>query len=253
MKAASTEEITLEGRPVCYQLVRSKTARKLRIRVGLDGIRVVQPEARTSNEIEAFLLSHGEWIIGQLHRIERMQRVRRPHQSNRGQILYRGVPTSVRVEEIAGRRGSNKVVVEEGCLVIRKGENSTTSPSRTLENWLRKQARTEIEQQLDGITRRLQHFPKKVYVMGQRTKWGNCSSRQNLSFNWRLIMAPEFVLRYLVTHEVVHLAVPDHSQKFWLTVQSLCPDMGRAKQWLVVNGQQLHSDFQALTLAEPES
>src|SRR5436305_2288294 len=50
-------------------------------------------------------------------------------------------------------------------------------------------------------------------LMGQPTKWGNCSPLQNLSFNWRLIMAPETVLRYLVTHEAVHLAVPDHSQE----------------------------------------
>src|SRR5712691_5174153 len=48
-------------------------------------------------------------------------------------------------------------------------------------------------------------------------------TRNNLSFNWRLIMAPEFVARYLVTHEAVHLFVPDHSKQFWLTVQSLCP------------------------------
>jgi predicted metal-dependent hydrolase len=71
--------------------------------------------------------------------------------------------------------------------------------------------------------------------MGQRTKWGNCSAGRNLSFNWRLILAPDFVLRYLVTHEAVHLAVPDHSAKFWLTVQSLCPEMERAKQWLRLN------------------
>jgi hypothetical protein len=55
---------------------------------------------------------------------------------------------------------------------------------------------------------------------------------RNLSFNWRPILAPHFVLRYLVTHEAVHLAVPNHSAKFWLTVQSLCPEMERAKQWL---------------------
>lgn len=71
-----------------------------------------------------------------------------------------------------------------------------------------------------------------MYVMGQRTRWGNCSSRRNLSFNWRLILAPDYVLRYLVTHEVVHLAIPDHSAKFWLTVQSLCREAERARQWL---------------------
>ena len=75
--------------------------------------------------------------------------------------------------------------------------------------------------------------------MGQRTKWGNCSALGNLSFNWRLIMAPDFVLRYLVTHEAVHLAIPDHSQKFWLTVRSFCPETERAKQWLSANGHHL--------------
>jgi hypothetical protein len=75
--------------------------------------------------------------------------------------------------------------------------------------------------------------------MDQRTKWGNCSGQKNLSFNWRLILAPDFVLRYLVTHEAVHLAVPDHSAKFWLTVQSLCPETERAKQWLCANHREL--------------
>ena len=79
--------------------------------------------------------------------------------------------------------------------------------------------------------------------MGQRTKWGNCSARRNLSFNWRLILAPDFVLRYLVTHEVVHLAIPDHSAKFWLTVQSLCPETEKAKQWLSTHYAQLTVDL----------
>ena len=54
--------------------------------------------------------------------------------------------------------------------------------------------------------------------MGQRTKWGNCSSLGNLCFNWRLVMVSNFVLRCIVTHEMAHLAIPDHSRKFWLTI-----------------------------------
>ena len=79
--------------------------------------------------------------------------------------------------------------------------------------------------------------------MDQRTKWGNCSSRRNLSFNWRLVLAPDFVLRYLVAHEAVHLAVPDHSTRFWLTVQSICPDAEKAKQWLSRHHAQLNVDL----------
>jgi hypothetical protein len=82
------------------------------------------------------------------------------------------------------------------------------------------------------VTARLKRSPRRLYVMGQRTKRGNCSAKQNLSFNWRLILTPEFVLRNCVTHEAVHLAVPDHSPKFWLAVQSTCPEAQAARRWL---------------------
>jgi predicted metal-dependent hydrolase len=116
-----------------------------------------------------------------------------------------------------------------------------TPVDRSLKSWLRHQARAEIKRHLDAVTTRLRKRYRRVYVMEQRTKWGNCSARQNLSFNWRLILAPDFVLRYLVTHEAVHLNVP--SPKFWLTVQSLCPHTERAKQWLSANGTRLVLEF----------
>lgn len=59
-------------------------------------------------------------------------------------------------------------------------------------------------------------------------------------------MAPDYVLRYIVTHEMVHLAIPDHSQRFWLTVQSMCPNADRARQWLVANGHRLTVDLSEL-------
>ena len=67
--------------------------------------------------------------------------------------------------------------------------------------------------------------------------------QNNSPFKWRLIMAPGYVLRYLVAHEATHLAVPDHSRKFWLTVQSVCPETERAKQWLSRHGHKLLSGF----------
>ena len=103
----------------------------------------------------------------------------------------------------------------------------------------RRQARAAILAELARITPRLGVAPNRVYVMGQRTKWGNCSSRHNLSFNWRLVLAPRFVLQYLVMHEAVHLAIPDHSAKFWLTVQSQCPQTERARQWLSSHAEEL--------------
>ncbi|WP_404789279.1 M48 family metallopeptidase [Altericista sp. CCNU0014] len=243
MKQATLETIDLGGRKVDYHLVQSKTAQKLKVRVGLSGVEVVQPLKRDTQELEAFLEHNQGWIINQLDRAERLSSIRKPLKTTAGEILFRGIPTPIQVEENFQRKGTNKVVFENGTLTILLGVKSHTSPIKSLENWLRRQAKQEISRFLETLTQKLGKSPNKVYVMAQKTKWGNCSSLSNLSFNWRLIMAPDFVLKYLVTHEAVHLVVPDHSKRFWLTVQSLCPEMERAKQWLCANSDRLMTDM----------
>jgi predicted metal-dependent hydrolase len=155
--------------------------------------------------------------------------------------LFRGEPTAVRVIHEAQRLGASRVAVRKGSLVITCGNHA--SPARSLENWLRRHARDEIQRHLEDITPQIKREPRKVYVMGQRTKWGNCSAQGNLSFNWRLIMAPNFVLRYIVAHEATHLAIPDHSQRFWLTLQTMCPELDQARQWLRTHAAELMVDL----------
>jgi predicted metal-dependent hydrolase len=217
------------------------------VRVGIDGVEVVRPDGRNILEIEMFLKSSRDWIMNQLERIEQLRLVRKPFIKNEDAILFRGVMAPIRVEGTARRKGTNKVLYENGQFKIILGIQSNTSAADSLENWLRKKAKEEIRKQIDVLTGKLGRYPHKIYVMGQKTKWGNCSALKNLSFNWRLIMAPDFVLRYLVTHEVVHLEVPDHSKRFWLTVQSLCPEMDRARQWLVANSDRLMMNIQRLS------
>jgi Protein of unknown function DUF45 len=162
---------------------------------------------------------------------------------NAGIFFFRGAPTPVCIEELPYPRRSNRVEWREGALTVVTGAGSRTSSVKTLERWLRRQARTAIQEQVATVATRLDVAPGRLYIMDQRTKWGNCSRMRNLSFNWRVIMAPDYVLRYLVTHETVHLATPDHSQKFWLTVQSICPETQRARQWLVANADRLLVDL----------
>ncbi len=232
MKAVTQQRIVLRGRRVDFNIVVSRTAQQTRIRVGPGGVEVLQPVGVNDEHVSAFLRKNENWVLAQLDRVASLRVLRRPVRQESGEILYRGKPTPVCVDFVDTKARGNRVMLNDGKIVVRRGPETQTEAVRGLENWLRRQARSAIADYLPVVTKRIGAEPGRVYVMGQRTKWGNCSSRRNLSFNWRLILAPDFVLRYLVAHEVVHLVVPDHSAKFWLTVQSLCPDMERAKQWL---------------------
>lgn len=240
------EHIRLNGQEVAYRVVHSKKASKLRIKVSLDGVQIVLPKCREEGAARSFLLANETWVTEQLDRAKRLSRIRRPEESSHGHVLLRGEALPIRVSRNNNWQGPNRVTLDGGILVTTRGSSSRTPLATSLENWFRKEARQSIEKHVADVSIRVKRAPKRIYIMGQRTKWGNCSALGNLSFNWRLIMAPEFVLRYIVTHEVVHLAIPDHSQRFWLTVQSLCPSSERARQWLAANGHRLTVDLRVL-------
>jgi hypothetical protein len=97
------------------------------------------------------------------------------------------------------------------------------------------------------ITARVEHYHSKtggnytsITIRDQKTRWGSCSSRGTLSFNYRLIFAPDKVLDYVVVHELCHLTHMDHSKAFWGMVESIMPDYLICKQWLREHGNELN-------------
>ena len=93
-----------------------------------------------------------------------------------------------------------------------------------LERYYRRQARTEIGRRLDAAVARAGTHYSALTIRNQRTRWGSCSSTRAMSFNWRLLLAPEAVLDYVIEHEVCHLEVMDHSPRFWRLMESRVPE-----------------------------
>lgn len=229
----------MDGRDIVCRLTRSVTAKKVRLKVSHGSLEIVVPFSRRTEEGISFLKENEQWAARELERSRRRLAIRRPFTDKKARILYRGEELPLQVMRVDSWRGPNRVSLKENAITVMTGPKGQDAVAQSLENWLRKQAREQVNTLVDKIKKKLKRSPNRIYVMGQRTKWGNCSSLGNLSFNWRLILAPDFVLEYLVVHELVHLAVPDHSQKFWLTVQSLCRDSERARRWLVANERRL--------------
>lgn len=80
----------------------------------------------------------------------------------------------------------------------------------------------------------------KVNITNARHRWGSCGRRNSLNFSWRLIMAPLEIIDYVVVHEIAHLAVKDHSKRFWQKVSQLFPDYKKCRKWLRGNGYLLN-------------
>ena len=103
-----------------------------------------------------------------------------------------------------------------------------------------------IEIARDIFTRKTEYYARimgvsfgRISIREQKTRWGSCSSKGNLNFNWRLILAPEEVLDYVVVHELAHRREMNHSKAFYAIVESVLPDYRRAQKWLKDNGQSL--------------
>jgi predicted metal-dependent hydrolase len=101
-----------------------------------------------------------------------------------------------------------------------------------IERWYRRAARTEIGSRLDTAVARAGVTYNGLTIRGQKTRWASCSATGAMSFNWRLLLAPEAVLDYVVEHEVCHLEVLDHSPRFWRLLESRVPDWRDHAGWL---------------------
>lgn len=235
--ATEARTIKLGGRTIPYRLRRSPSAKRCRIRVLPSAVEVVVPRSAEENRDREFLRENAAWVLEQLAANEKRGPIRTATPARR--VLLRGIPLTVEVASRPGRRGKGTVTQEGDTLRVVLPEGSQADPWQTLERWLRDQARQDLLTQLAKRSREMDARYNRMYLRSQRTKWGNCSPLRNLSFNWRLVMAPPSVLDYIVVHELAHLREPPHSTRFWLIVQSHCPEYAASRRWLAAHQDEI--------------
>ena len=143
-----------------------------------------------------------------------------------------GIPHQIRHHPTA-RRG---VWIDEGALYV--SGQAEYLPRRT-QDFLKAQALHHIRPQAHDLAARIGHTPSRITIRSLKSRWGSCSITRDLSFSWRLVMAPPHVLTYVVAHEVAHMAHMNHSDAFWQVVETLCPGHQTPKRWLKKNGMEL--------------
>jgi predicted metal-dependent hydrolase len=102
--------------------------------------------------------------------------------------------------------------------------------------WYREKAHEKISERVEWYAQKRGFKYNKINITNAQKRWGSCSSKRNLNFSWRLIMAPLPVVDYVVVHELVHLEEKKHTKMFWNKVKMLMPDYEKHKEWLKRNG-----------------
>ncbi len=137
-----------------------------------------------------------------------------------------------------GESGRGAVWIEDGGTLRVSGVKE--HHSRRLLDFLKREARKELEARTLDYAARIGIRHRRITVRDTASRWGSCSAQRSLSFSWRLILAPAFVLDYVVAHEVAHMREMNHGAGFWRIVEDLVGDVRRPQKWLRDHGASLH-------------
>ena len=127
-------------------------------------------------------------------------------------------------------------LTDGGELRVHVPNGTRDEVAAALERWYRKQAKLEIKDRLDEVVARNGTSYKRIAIRDQRTRWGSCSTSGTISFNWRLMLASEAVLDYVIEHEAAHIEVRDHSKRFWALMEARVADWRGSRDWLRRHG-----------------
>jgi predicted metal-dependent hydrolase len=209
---------------------RNALCKRMVLRLTSDGagVRVTVPPRASAAEAIRFVESSKPWIAKTL--MSRAPVVAFKHGQK---FQFRGI--ALTIEATGGRRG---LVHQIGDRIIVPGDEAHVT--RRLLDWLKLQAKSELSLVSKAYATAMSVNYRKLTVRDQNTRWGSCSAAGDLSYSWRLILAPEFVLDYVAAHEVAHLKEMNHGPKFWRLVITHCKRAKEARDWLRLHGRNLH-------------
>ena len=196
---------------------------------------LTMPKRGSLNEARRFLDRHSGWLQRQIDKLPVPTAI-----ADGAVIPLRGVLHAIR--HAPGTRGTVSIAPstagEMPALVV-AGE--ARHLRRRVLDFLKREAKRDLEWAVIRHTLSLGVRASAVRLRDQVSRWGSCSATGHLSFSWRLVLAPPFVLDYLAAHEVAHLRELNHSRRFWQLCEALSPQSHAARAWLRANGPALHA------------
>ena len=238
LRPAPSDELFVvhQGRSYRVAIKRLASAKRftLRVRAATQDVVLTIPARSKLGDVEIFANRHAEWIAHRMARLPERQLL-----VPGAEIPFRGVTHKLIHQPQARPASARSGPVWIDATGICTGGDPAHF-ERRMTDFLRREARREIESAARGHVAAVGRAPVSISLKDTSSRWGSCSAKGALNFSWRLILAPPFVLDYLVAHEMAHLRHHNHSDQFWTLTKTLCPATAKAEAWLKLYGAQLH-------------
>ena len=220
------------------EVIRTDRKRSASIYLEEDGVKVRVPKSLPDGRVRDLIARKSPWIKRKLKDAE-LKAPPKPKEFVSGETFsYLG--RNYRLKVLYSDTSSLKLI--GGYL-----EASVLGPSKTQEeevrsllvDWYRIHAQEKLEEKTRRYARILQVEPNCVSVKDYKSRWGSCSTTGDISYNWRIVMAPHRIVDYVVVHELCHLLEHNHSPAYWRHVERIIPDFQECREWLKRNSKRL--------------
>lgn len=229
-----------ESGPLCVPLEKRRSRRSKYIRAWVDEehrVILSVPWHTSYREGLAFIQNHGDWLADQLNRIPPRKRLFDFLQEQK-QVSIRGESWALQLQFTPSR---SRYSLEDDSSQVILHVNPKAETETVLFRVIRDLAKQVLTERTHALAKKVGQEPIKVVVRNQRSRWGSCSGRREISLNWRLLFLPPSLQDYVVLHELAHLQEMHHGAAFWALLRSYDPQARRHDQMLHKAGKELMS------------
>ncbi|MFW5450040.1 MAG: M48 family metallopeptidase [Methylophagaceae bacterium] len=217
------------------QVIRTGRRKTTCIQINNGQVIIRVPKKLSVDKIDVLIDSRTRWIKQKLLQQQQLPPLKYKQYVNGEEVYYLGRRYQLKVL-IAAKQ---TVKLSHGYLHVQINKKEPAAIRTALKKWYLEHARQQLESRVKQFSKMMQVFPVSIQVREYKARWGSCSSKGHIKFNWKLIMAASDVVDYVVVHELCHLIEHNHSANFWTLVKTILPDYEIQRQWLRQQGHSL--------------
>jgi len=225
----------IQGDGFTVEIIRSSKRKTSAIKIQKGLVYVMVPNGLSLVEIKSLVNNKSRWIIEKLTYQQKLLAF--PVKAFKAGELYSYLGAEYALTIIVG--STPMIKIDRGQLIVSVRHQSietTAIIKALLINWYKQQAAISLKLKTQRLAEIVNVQPTSVTIKTYKARWGSCSLSGAIQFNWKLVMAPNSVVDYVVVHELCHLLHHNHSPAFWATVEKFCPDYRKHSAWLKTHG-----------------